>query len=144
MERVLLKSARAAACRCHLCAALVKADDVDALALKHAQHVNGHGPMCGTDWVPCIQCEELARHLVRQGAQTIREQAGCDLVWQSEGAELIAGEQAALYFRAIEPGRLPLWTAPVWIADVAEIGDLVRARAEKEIYESSKQRRHAG
>lgn len=143
MERVLLKSARPA-CRCHLCTAFVGSGSIEAIALTQAQAINGHGPMCGTDWVPCVMCDEVQRTLIRRGEQAIREMAGCELASEGEEAEAQAAEQAALYFRAIEPGRLPLWSAPVWIADVAEIGDMIRARAEKEIYDQAKKGKHAG
>lgn len=121
-----------------LCSSILRDTSLPALALKAAQESNGHGPLCGTDWLPCVQCDAVSRTLAREGERAIRERFSCELVWRNEASDAIAAEQAALYFRVIEPARIDLWRAPVWIADVAEIGDMVRARAEKEIYDAAR------
>jgi hypothetical protein len=138
MERALLRRSSDAPCRCNLCLSMIRPTDAESMALVLAQRINAHGPMCGTDFVPCVQCEELMRSLALKGVEALREQAGCELSWRTEGADLVAAEQATLYFRFIEPGRVALWDLPVWMSDVADIGDTVRARAEREIYESAK------
>lgn len=138
MERALLKRSSESACRCHLCLSMLRPKEAYGMALVLAQRINGHGPMCGTDFAPCVQCEELADSLSTEGVDALRERAECELSWRTEGADLVAAEQASLYFRFIEPGRVALWDLPVWMSEVADIGDTVRARAEREIYEAAK------
>lgn len=139
MEAALLKRKGGdGGCMCDLCNAFIRSTAAEGLATILAQKLNGHGPMCGTDVVPCVQCEEVARSLAAEGVAALRERAGCELAWRTDGMDLVAAEQASLYFRLIEPQRVPLWTSPVWLSDVADIGDMVRAQAEREIYESAK------
>lgn len=126
-----------AACTCYLCTSMLRSSDLKALALIEAQQINKHPPLCGTDLMPCKRCEEVARSVERDGALAIRERAGCTLAWRTDEADMIAAEQAELYFAAIEPGRVALWDVPVWLSDVAKIGDMVRAKAEKEIYDAA-------
>lgn len=130
----MLKRKAASGCRCELChpRPLERLED---LAIVRAQNINGHGPFCGTGPWRCAQCEQLRDALVRGGERALREAVGCERLWSSDEATNEASRLATFYFTLIKPGRVQLWDAPVWMHDVAEIGDLVQARAEKEIYD---------
>jgi hypothetical protein len=53
---------------------------------------------------------------------------------RSESSNAWAAEMANLYYGQIRPGRLgDFYSKPRWISDVAEIGDLVTAEAEREL-----------
>lgn len=105
------------------------------MAIVLAQKLNGHGFYCGTRGRECKACEGVADGYMADGVQAMRERAGCQLAWQSEAGEREAIELATHYYRLIRPGRVELWRAPVWMTEIAEIGDLVQAQAEREIYE---------
>lgn len=63
----------------------------------------------------------------------LRARFGCERQW-IEGHDGWAAEMANLYFGQIRPGRLgDFYGKPRWISDVAEIGDLVTAEAEREL-----------
>jgi hypothetical protein len=136
MERALLTKKSADRCRCVLCERGVSKPQDMGVVL--AQKFNGHHIFCGTSDFPCPECEGLMLAWSSEGVEAIRARAECELLWRNEGADLVAAEQASLYFRFIEPGRVALWDLPVWMSDVADIGDTVRARAEREIYEAAK------
>lgn len=135
MEAALLKRHRPEACQCVLCSR--SAEEAPDMALILAQKVNRHGIFCGSKFAPCPQCEGLAASYLREGLAALRSRASCQLSWQTEELEHEASEFASIYFRLIRPpGRIELWRAPLWLTEIAEIGDLVQAKAEKEIYDS--------
>lgn len=106
-------------------------------ALVLAQRTNGHGAFCGTSYLPCKQCEQLAAYLRLDGMASLRERLGCELSWRTEDAESEAADLASDYFTLIRPGRAgDLWTKPVILKEIADIGDLVQAEAEREILNS--------
>jgi hypothetical protein len=102
-----------------------------------AQRTNKHGVFCGTSYLPCKQCDVVAAHLRLEGLAALRERLGCELSWRTEEAEYEAADYASDYFTLIRPGRAgDLWTKPVSLKEIADIGDLVQAEAEREIMNS--------
>lgn len=106
------------------------------MAVVLAQKHNGHHIFCGTKEFPCPLCEGLMHAWTGEGADAIRARAQCELTWRTDEMEHESAELASLYFRLIKPGRVQLWDVPLWMADVADCGDLVLAKLEKEIADS--------
>lgn len=87
--------------------------------------------------MPCAACEGLTATYQVRGLAHVRERFGCELWWRSDEAEEEAQFFATIYFTTLRPGRAgDLLAKPVWLLEVAEIGDLVQAEAEREIYDS--------
>lgn len=106
------------------------------MAIVLAQRFNGHHIFCGTAECPCALCEGLMLAWSGEGVDAIRARAQCELAWRTDEHEAEAVEMANIYFRLIKPGRVMVWNAPLWMADVADCGDMVLAKAEKEIADS--------
>lgn len=105
---------------------------------------NGHSPLCGTDLWPCAQCEREHDEVMQKSTRFLLRELGHDVhmlddVLHDPHDYGLAGEYAHLYFTVIKPGRMgDLWEKPCWITDVAEIGDEVWVKAEKEAYDALK------
>lgn len=72
-----------------------------------------------------------------EGMEALRERFKCEVSWRSEDADSEAADFAADYFTLLRPGRAgDLWGKPCSLKEIADIGDLVQAEAEREIMES--------
>lgn len=121
---------RQAECACELCT--TKVVTREAMALRAAQIENSHHIFCGTPVCPCASCAGVAAKLRLLPESQLRERFGCERAWL-RADDAWAAEMANVYFGQLRPGRLgDLYLKPRWLSEVAEIGDLIVAEAERE------------
>jgi len=124
-------------CRCELCVSGIT--DPARMALRAAQIELGHDMLCGTQFRACAECDAaMARHLARPIADLKAEPFGCVSGPDMEPDDLTK-EYSDIYFGMIEPARCgSLLSAPVWVADVAKIGDEVMGEVQAEMMREAK------
>ena len=103
------------------------------MALRAAQIELGHHIFCGTPVCPCAECAQTTAKLRLLPEAQLRERFGCERAWL-RAEDAWASEMSSLYFGLLRPGRLgDLYHKPRWLSEVAEIGDLIVAEAEREL-----------